>query len=224
MPCRRCAPRSRAALPESNRLLPPADWAEELQRIRRCLAREPDGAPAIHEDGLGDETLTPAAVLFPIILRPGQPTVLLTQRTSHLRDHGGQVSFPGGRVEASDTSPVHTALRETEEEVGMAPERVEVVGFLPEYRTSTGFRVTPVVGFVQPPFTLRPDPFEVAEVFEVPLAFLLDAANHQRHSREWRGSLRHYFAMPYGDYLIWGATAGMIVSLVRRLGLPTLEL
>ena len=106
----------------------------------------------------------------------------------------------------------------------MAPERVEVVGFLPEYRTSTGFRITPVVGFVQPPFVVRPDPFEVAEVFEVPLAFLLDAANHQRHSREWRGRQRHFFAMPYGEYFIWGATAGMIVSLVRRLGLPTLEL
>ncbi|MDE2585827.1 MAG: CoA pyrophosphatase [Betaproteobacteria bacterium] len=195
-----------------------------MQRIRNCLAQEPEAVPAIHEDGLGDEPLTPAAVLFPIVLRPEQPTVLLTQRTSHLRDHGGQVSFPGGRVEDADTSPVHTALRETEEEVGMAPEQVEVVGFLPEYRTSTGFRITPVVGFVQPPFVLRPDPFEVAEVFEVPLAFLLDAANHQRHSREWRGRQRHFFAMPYGDYFIWGATAGMIVSLVRRLGLPTLEL
>lgn len=225
MPCRQYVPRSRAvvsgSLPESYLM---TSWEAELQRIRNCLAQEPEAVPAIHEDGLGDEPLTPAAVLFPIVLRPEQPTVLLTQRTSHLRDHGGQVSFPGGRVEEADTSPVHTALRETEEEVGMAPERVEVVGFLPEYRTSTGFRITPVVGFVQPPFVVRPDPFEVAEVFEVPLAFLLDAANHQRHSREWRGRERHFFAMPYGDYFIWGATAGMIVSLVRRLGLPTLEL
>ncbi|HET7775682.1 MAG TPA: CoA pyrophosphatase [Azospira sp.] len=172
------------------------------------------------EDGLGNEPLTPAAVLFPIVLRESHPTVLLTQRTSHLRDHAGQVSFPGGRVEEADQSPIHTALRETEEEIGMAPDLIEVIGYLPEYLTSTGFRVTPVVGLVRPPFTLRPDPFEVAEVFEVPLAFLLDPANRQRHSREWRGRLRHYFAMPYGDYFIWGATAGMIVSLAERLGYP----
>lgn len=127
-------------------------------------------------------------------------------------------------MEAADRSPVHTALRETEEEIGMSPDLVEVLGYLPEYRTSTGFRVTPVVGLVRPPFTLRPDPFEVAEVFEVPLAFLLDPANRQRHSREWRGRLRHYFAMPYGDYFIWGATAGMIVSLADRLGYPATPL
>lgn len=192
--------------------------AIDLLQLRACLAPEPVGAPPIAEDGLGSEPLTPAAVLFPIVLRDAEPTVLLTQRTSHLRDHAGQISFPGGRVEAHDLSPVHTALRETEEEIGMAPDRVEVLGFLPEYLTSTGFRVTPVVGLVQPPFVLRPDPFEVAEIFEVPLAFLLDPANRQRHSREWRGRLRHYFAMPYGDYFIWGATAGMIVSLAERLG------
>jgi len=194
------------------------DGVLDLGRLRDCLAREPLAVPPILEDGLGSETLTPAAVLFPIVLREAQPTVLLTQRTSHLRDHAGQVSFPGGRVEALDQSPIHTALRETEEEIGMGPEHVEVIGYLPEYRTSTGFRVTPVVGLVRPPFILRPDPFEVAEVFEVPLAFLLDPANRQRHSREWRGQLRHYFAMPYGDYFIWGATAGMIVSLAERLG------
>lgn len=190
----------------------------DLLRLRACLATEPIGATPIAEDGLGSEPLTPAAVLFPIVLRDPGPTVLLTQRTSHLRDHAGQISFPGGRVEVDDLSPVHTALRETEEEIGMAPDRVEVLGFLPEYLTSTGFRVTPVVGLVQPPLVLRPDPFEVAEIFEVPLAFLLDPANRQRHSREWRGRLRHYFAMPYGDYFIWGATAGMIVSLAERLG------
>lgn len=200
--------------------MPPID----LLRLRQVLATEPLAVPPIVEDGLGSEPLTPAAVLFPIVLREAQPTVLLTQRTSHLRDHAGQVSFPGGRVEQDDASPVHTALRETEEEIGMAPEHVEVLGFLPEYRTSTGFRVTPVVGLVRPPFFLHPDPFEVAEVFEVPLGFLLDPANRQRHSREWRGRLRHYFAMPYGEHFIWGATAGMIVSLADRLGYPATPL
>jgi len=196
-----------------------AAWgAAQIDLLRAILSPEPLAAAPILEDGLGDEPLTPAAVLFPIVLRDAPPTVLLTQRTSHLRDHAGQVSFPGGRVEVEDASPIHTALRETEEEIGMSPDRVEVLGYLPEYRTSTGFRVTPVVGLVRPPFTLRPDPFEVAEVFEVPLSFLLDPANRQRHSREWRGRLRHYFAMPYGDYFIWGATAGMIVSLAERLG------
>lgn len=194
--------------------------AVDLERLRACLSAAPLALAPILEDGLGNESLTPAAVLFPIVLRESHPTVLLTQRTSHLRDHAGQVSFPGGRVEEADQSPIHTALRETEEEIGMAPDLIEVIGYLPEYLTSTGFRVTPVVGLVRPPFTLRPDPFEVAEVFEVPLAFLLDPANRQRHSREWRGRLRHYFAMPYGDYFIWGATAGMIVSLAERLGYP----
>jgi len=164
-------------------------------------------------------SLTPAAVLFPIVLRDDGHTVLLTQRTAHLRDHAGQISFPGGRVEEHDLSPTDTALRETEEEIGLARERVEIVGFLPEYRTGTGFRVTPVVALVRPPFDLQPDPFEVAEIFEVPLSFLLDPANHQQHSLHYRGALRNYFAMPYGEYFIWGATAGMIRSLSERLGL-----
>ena len=110
-------------------------------------------------------------------------------------------------------------MRETEEEIGLSRESIEIVGFLPEYRTGTGFRVTPVVALVHPPFTVQPDPFEVAEIFEVPLDFLLDPANHQRHSLHYRGALRNYFAMPYGDYFIWGATAGMIRSLSERLGL-----
>jgi 8-oxo-dGTP pyrophosphatase MutT (NUDIX family) len=134
-----------------------------------------------------------------------------------LRDHAGQISFPGGRVEAADASPIETALRETEEEIGLSREHVEILGFLPEYRTGTGFCVTPVVALVAPPFTLCPDPFEVAEVFEAPLAFLLDPANHQQHEMHYRGALRRYYAMPYGDYFIWGATAGMIRSLSERL-------
>jgi 8-oxo-dGTP pyrophosphatase MutT (NUDIX family) len=191
----------------------------DLDRLRASLLAEPRAGHFIREDGVGDEPLTPAAVLFPIVLRDGGQTVLLTQRTAHLRDHAGQISFPGGRVEAHDCSPTDTALRETEEEIGLARERVEIVGFLPEYRTGTGFRVTPVVALVRPPFDLQPDPFEVAEIFEVPLAFLLDPANHQQHSLHYRGALRNYFAMPFGEYFIWGATAGMIRSLSERLGL-----
>ncbi|WP_434515713.1 CoA pyrophosphatase [Dechloromonas sp. ARDL1] len=191
----------------------------DLDRLRASLFGEPKAGHFVQEDGAQDEPLTPAAVLFPIVLRDDGHTVLLTQRTAHLRDHAGQISFPGGRVEAHDLTPIETALRETEEEIGLARERVEIVGFLPECRTGTGFRVTPVVALVRPPFDLQPDPFEVAEIFEVPLAFLIDPANHQRHSLHYRGALRHYFAMPYGEYFIWGATAGMIRSLSERLGL-----
>jgi 8-oxo-dGTP pyrophosphatase MutT (NUDIX family) len=191
----------------------------DLERLRASLLPEPLAGHCILEDGVADQPLTPAAVLFPIVLREGGQTVLLTQRTAHLRDHAGQISFPGGRVEETDLSPTHTALRETEEEIGLSRERVEILGFLPEYRTGTGFCVTPVVALVRPPFDLQPDPFEVAEIFEVPLPFLLDPANHQRHSLHYRGALRNYFAMPYGDYFIWGATAGMIRSLTERLGL-----
>jgi len=161
--------------------------------------------------------LTPAAVLVPIVVRPSGMTILLTQRTAHLRDHAGQVSFPGGRSEPEDATPEATALREAQEEVGLDAAQVEVLGRLPEYLTSTGFRVMPVVGLVTPPLNLRLDDFEVAEVFEPPLDFLLDVANHQRHKVEYRGALREYWAMPWKDYYIWGATAGMLVSLQRFL-------
>jgi 8-oxo-dGTP pyrophosphatase MutT (NUDIX family) len=191
----------------------------DLERLRATLFRDPASGNFVQEAGDEFTELTPAAVLFPIVQRAGGQTVLLTQRTAHLRDHAGQISFPGGRIEAGDPSPVHAALRETEEEIGLAREHVEILGFLPEYHTGTGFRVTPVVALVTPPFVLVPDPFEVAEVFEVPLAFLLDPANHQRHSLYYRGALRHFFAMPYRNYFIWGATAGMIRSLSERLDL-----
>ena len=191
----------------------------DLERLRASLLTQPSTGQPVREAGVDFTELTPAAVLFPIVQRGSGQTVLLTQRTAHLRDHAGQISFPGGRVEADDPSPVHTALRETEEEIGLAREHVEILGFLPEYHTGTGFRVTPVVALLMPPFELAPDPFEVAEVFEVPLAFLLDPANHKRHSLHYRGALRHFFAMPYGDYFIWGATAGMIRSLSERLDL-----
>ena len=197
--------------PSPRRVVEPT---EALLRQRLAGPRQLQG---IAEEG-APAGLTPAAVLVPVILRPEGLTVLFTQRTAHLNDHAGQVSFPGGRCEADDPSPVHTALRETEEEIGLDPARIEVLGLLPEYRTGTGFTVTPVVGLVRPPFELNLDSFEVAEVFETPLAFLLDPANHQRHSMEIGGVRRHYYAMPYEGYFIWGATAGMVVSLQRLLG------
>jgi len=219
-----CAPKSRMRKPATeNSLLPPAPpvlsnaTAIDIERLRAALSPVPSRAQFSADDGVTDEELTPASVLFPIVLRPGGPAVLFTQRTEHLRDHPGQISFPGGRVEAEDTSPAHTALREAQEEIGLAAEHIEIIGYLPEYRTGTGFRVMPVVALVRPPFELRPDPAEVADIFEVPLAFLMDFANHQQHSAHLRGKLRHFFAMPYGEYFIWGATAGIIVSLARAL-------
>ncbi len=177
--------------------------------VRLAEVVEPGAPPA--------EPLTAAAVLIPIVERASGLTVLLTQRTAHLRDHAGQVSFPGGRCEPDDATPVDTALREAHEEVGIEPSQVEVLGCLPDYVTGTGFRVTPVVGLVRPPLDLRLDDFEVADVFEPPLDFLLDAANHQRHKLEVRGMLREYWAVPWQDRYIWGATAGMLVSLHRFL-------
>ncbi len=189
----------------------------DVERLRAVLSPLPSRTHFATDDGVADGDLTPASVLFPIVLRESGPAVLFTRRTEHLRDHPGQISFPGGRVEADDVSPAHTALREAQEEIGLAASHIEIIGYLPEYRTGTGFRITPVVGLVRPPFELRPDPAEVAGVFEVPLAFLMDFANHQPHSSHYRGKLRHHIAMPYGEYFIWGATAGMIATLARAL-------
>ncbi len=161
--------------------------------------------------------LTPAAVLVPLVSHAQDTTVLLTRRTDHLKKHPGQVSFPGGHIEADDGSPEETALRETEEEIGLHRRHIEIVGRLDDYETGTGFRVTPVVAMVNPPFDLVPDPHEVADVFEVPLAFLLDPANHQRHSRVFDGNEREFFAMPYNEHFIWGATAGMLINLYEAL-------
>lgn len=165
----------------------------------------------------GESAPTPAAVLVPLINRPEGVSVLFTQRTSHLTDHGGQISFPGGRAEPQDAGPVATALRETREEIGLPAERVRVIGILPLYRTVTRFEITPVVGLVEPPFPLALDEFEVAEVFEVPLAHFLDPAHHESHAYEYLGTSRTYFAMPYQGRFIWGATAGMLMNLYRLL-------
>ncbi|MCS6766626.1 MAG: CoA pyrophosphatase [Candidatus Protistobacter heckmanni] len=174
------------------------------------------------------EQSRPAAVLVPLVARPEQVTVLLTMRTAHLHDHAGQISFPGGRQEESDASPVATALRETEEEIGLQASHIDILGSLPEYFTGTGYRVTPVVGWVTPPFALKPDSFEVAEIFEVPLQFLMTPANHQRRRFDWQGGSRRFYAMPWSagavpdapSYFIWGATAGMLRNLYHLLSEP----
>jgi 8-oxo-dGTP pyrophosphatase MutT (NUDIX family) len=187
-----------------------------MERLRRQeVAQEDADFPSYAHSP--DLKPVPAAVLVPIINRPAGLTMMLTQRTAHLHDHAGQISFPGGRVDEGDADRIATALREAEEETGLSPSRVEIIGRLPDYDIPTGFRVTPVVGWVEPPFELKLDPFEVADVFEVPLGFFLDPANHQRHSDAKNGRIRHYYSMPYGERNIWGATAGMLYSLYRIL-------
>jgi 8-oxo-dGTP pyrophosphatase MutT (NUDIX family) len=156
---------------------------------------------------------TPAAVLIGMVARRTGPAVLLTQRTEHLSDHAGQISFPGGRIEAEDASVVAAALREAQEEIGLDPASVEVLGGLAAYETVTGFRIHPVVGWIEPPLDLMPDPFEVAEVFELPLAFVLDTANHCRQSYRRGAMTRTYYVLPYQGRFIWGATAGILVNL-----------
>lgn len=186
------------------------DW------LRSRFAGSPDWAPETAEEGpplVPPRAPVMAAVLVPLVRREAGLTLLLTQRTAHLSHHAGQISFPGGRAEAHDRSAVDTALRETEEEVGLDRRHIEVLGTLPDYYTGTGYCVTPVVALVAPPFALRADPSEVAEIFEVPLAFLMDGLNHQRLSFSLPGGKRSFYAMPYERFYIWGATAGMLRNL-----------
>lgn len=157
--------------------------------------------------------LTPAAVLVPLIDRLAGMTVLLTQRTAHLSDHASQISFPGGRIESADKSPQEAALREAFEEIGLPPDRVAPVGRLDDYETRTGFLIHPIVGIIEPPFSLTPDPFEVADVFEVPLSFILDRNNHRIECRVYKGYERQFYVLPYEGRYIWGATAGILVNL-----------
>jgi 8-oxo-dGTP pyrophosphatase MutT (NUDIX family) len=161
----------------------------------------------------------PASVLVPIVAREAGPSMLLTKRTDHLQHHPSQVSFPGGRVEEEDASAIETALRETEEEVGLDRRHVDVIGRLPEYITGTGYLVTPIVSIVTPPFEVTPDPYEVAEVLEVPLAHLMDARNHRLLTAEFPRGIgwRSFYAIPYDRYFIWGATAGMLRNLFHFL-------
>jgi 8-oxo-dGTP pyrophosphatase MutT (NUDIX family) len=189
------------------------------ERLRAGLAR-PAAMPLLTGDFDEDEVAAvrwrEAAVLVAVTDRP-EPGVLLTQRTETLRNHAGQIAFPGGRIDPSDPDPVAAALREAEEEVALPRDAVEVVGSLDRYRTATGFTVTPVVGVVSPDLPLAPNPDEVAAVFEVPLAFLLDAANHAMGRANWRGRERHYYEIWFEGWRIWGATAAMLVNLSRRL-------
>ena len=158
-----------------------------------------------------------AAVLVPLVRRDAGLNVLFTRRTTHLADHAGQISFPGGRVESADVSRKETALREAEEEIGLPRDKVDVLGVLPDYFVVTGFRITPVVGWIEAPFPVRLDRFEVVDVFEAPLEFFLDPANHQIHSTIYKGEPRQYYSMPYAGHYIWGATAGILLNLCRAL-------
>ena len=193
-----------------------ADW------LRQRLAAPPDWIVEHTDEHLlraHTTALTPASVLIPIVVRPGGLTMLLTQRTAHLTDHGGQISCPGGRADSADRSATDTALREAQEEIGLARRHIDVIGILPDYQTATGYCVTPVVALVHPPFELRAEPFEVAEIFEVPLAFLMDGNHHQRRAVALPngGGNRTFYAMPYERFFIWGATAGILRNLFHLL-------
>jgi 8-oxo-dGTP pyrophosphatase MutT (NUDIX family) len=159
-----------------------------------------------------------AAVLVPLVARESEATVLMTTRSSELRQHSGQIAFPGGKVDEGET-PCQAALREAQEEIGLDPKHVEPIGYLDPYLTGTGFRILPVVALVRPPFELLVNANEVHDTFEVPLAFLMQPDNHQRHSREWRGTTRHFYAMPWNERYIWGATAGIVRSMYEKLHL-----
>lgn len=160
--------------------------------------------------------IRPAAVLVPVVAR-AEPMVLLTQRTAHLKDHAGQISFPGGKIDAGDASPMAAALREADEEIGLAADRIEPIGYLDLYLTTFGFRIVPLVARVKPEFALTLNPGEVDDAFEVPLSFLMSPENHQRKSREWNGLTRHFYEMPFGERYIWGATAGILRNLYERI-------
>lgn len=201
--------------------LPPAAqkrWlAERLARPTPALARGmSDGFRMPGREGAP----TLAAVLVPLVNRQDGLTLLLTQRSADLPDHPGQISFPGGRIEPDDASPAAAALREATEEVGLPAARVEVLGHMASYETVTGYEVTPVVGWVEPPFDLALDAGEVADAFEVPLSFLLNPANQQRHFRMLGDVRRDFWAIPYGERFIWGATAAMLMMLDRTLRTP----
>ena len=200
---------------------------EIVHRIRERSERLASGLP-VSQPPLGSdfslngvipqpESYRAASVLIPLVNHAEGLAVLLTQRTDDMPSHAGQIAFPGGRQQAEDSDAVATALRETEEEVGLAADRIEILGELADYETVTGYRVTPVVGWVEPPFTLATDPIEVAEAFEVPLAFVLDPANQQRHYRMLGELRRDFWAIPWRDRYIWGATAAMLLILDRTL-------
>lgn len=192
--------------------LVPFDVDVEPATLRGDHMLNPDTVPSLERL----KALREAAVLIPVMRHAGGPTVLLTQRTDELPSHAGQVAFPGGKLESDDETPLHAALREAQEEIGLPPDHVEPLGYLAPYHTTSGYRVVPVVAAVEPGFPLRPDHREVADVFEVPLAFLMDPANHQRQSRVFGGTERHFLVMPFEDRFIWGVTAGIIHELYNE--------
>ena len=185
--------------------LVPSSGDQGTDRMLQIVARE--------------QPIRPAAVLIPVV-EHAQPTVLLTQRAAHLNDHAGQISFPGGKIDATDASPLDAALREAEEEIGLSRQFIDPIGYLDLYATGFGFRILPTVARVKPGFRLRINQAEVDDAFEVPLAFLMNPANHQVHSKEFRGMERSYYAMPFEERYIWGATAGILRVLYERICLP----
>lgn len=180
----------------------PVSGDHDTDRMLRIIAEE--------------RPVRPAAVLIPVVARE-EPTVLLTLRSAHLNDHAGQIAFPGGKIDATDKSPLDAALREAEEEIGLSRAFVEPVGYLDIYGTTFGYRILPTVARVRPGFDLHINPAEVDDAFEVPLSFLMDPGNHQLHSREFRGAMRSYYAMPFAERYIWGATAGILRRLYERI-------
>lgn len=210
--------------------MPPTDFLRRArERLLPCGTAD-DGAGPIR---VGDHVLNPgqmvaadaasarpAAVLIPLVSREEGTTVLLTQRAASMRSHSGQIAFPGGRIDGPDETPVEAALREAQEEIGLDPSRVEPFGRLDAYLSGSGFRIVPIVAEVHPPFSLTCNDAEVADAFEVPFDFLMDEANHQRQSREWKGIERHYYAMPWKERYIWGVTAGILRNLYERLIAP----
>lgn len=207
--------------------------ADQIDRIARCLKSEPPGFLEPRSDLKGDHALDPAswpllpsalprtaAVLVPLVVRQDGPTVLLTARASNLRSHSGQIAFPGGRMDPDDASPIETALREAEEEIGLARRHVRPLGYLDPYLSSSNYFVLPVVATVAPNFALQINPDEVADAFEVPLSFLMDEGNHEMHAREWQGRVRPYYAMPFGNRYIWGLTAGILRNMHEKLHSP----
>ena len=194
------------------RLLSPPAWQIEITDENRHVM-----AADIIAKRQAAGKVTRAAVLIPLLLQPNGLSVLLTQRTTHLRDHGGQISFPGGRMDPEDAGPNETALRESEEEIGLERERVEIIGQLPEYLTVSGYSVTPIIGLVKPQAEYVLDEFEVADIFEVPLSFLMDPANHQVRVWQSEQGSRRFYSMPYEGRFIWGATEGMLRNLYHLL-------
>jgi 8-oxo-dGTP pyrophosphatase MutT (NUDIX family) len=198
--------------------------ALEARALARLSLAPPEGSAR-----RGDHDLSPhvaaatavarrrAAVLIPVVARPEAATVLLTRRSAHLRDHSGQVAFPGGKIDAGDPSPLHTALREAEEEIGLDRSLVRPLGYLDAYSTTSGFHIVPVVSVVDPRYAVTLNPLEVDAAFEVPLSFLMTPENHERHAREWSGQVRHFYAMPFGEHYIWGITAGILRAMYERL-------